>query len=125
MSAAKLFLVAGLLASSSVATPIQARSPYAVKDSHFVPPKWRQISPAPPYHNINLRIAVKQNKFDDLERHLYEGKSDMGTAFLHVPCSTSKRQTMGLRENLGGRRLDGSDNTCSQCAETSSLDGLT
>ena len=125
MSAAKLFLVAGLLASSSVATPIQARSPYAVKDSHFVPPKWRQISPAPPYHNINLRIAVKQNKFDDLERHLYEGKSDVGTAFFHVPFSTVKRQILGLKEIFGKRRFDCSDDICSQYPETISLAGLT
>jgi tripeptidyl-peptidase-1 len=79
MSAAKLFLVAGLLASGSYASPIQSKSPYAVKDSHFVPSKWRQVAPAPSTHNIDLRIAIKQNSFDDLERHLYEGKSH------HIP----------------------------------------
>ncbi|KAG9957551.1 subtilisin-like protein, partial [Aureobasidium melanogenum] len=72
MSAAKLFLVAGLLASASYASPIQARTPYAVKDSHFVPSKWKQVAPAPSTHNIDLRIAIKQNQFYDLERHLYE-----------------------------------------------------
>lgn len=74
MSAAKLFLVAGLLATGSYASPVQARTPYAVKDSHFVPSKWRQVAPAPSTHNIDLRIAIKQNSFDDLERHLYEGE---------------------------------------------------
>ena len=74
MSAAKLFLVAGLLASGAYASPIQARTPYAVKDSHFVPSKWRQVAAAPSTHNIDLRIAVKQNQFTDLEKHLYEGK---------------------------------------------------
>ncbi|KAI5248026.1 subtilisin-like protein [Aureobasidium subglaciale] len=72
MSAAKLLLVAGLLASGAHASPIQQRSPYAVKDSHFVPSKWRQVAPAPATQTIDLRIAVKQNAFDDLERHLYE-----------------------------------------------------
>ncbi|TIA32389.1 subtilisin-like protein [Aureobasidium pullulans] len=72
MSAAKLFLVAGLLASGAYASPIQARTPYAVKDSHFVPSKWRQVAAAPSTHNIDLRIAVKQNQFTDLEKHLYE-----------------------------------------------------
>ncbi|KAH0152163.1 subtilisin-like protein, partial [Aureobasidium melanogenum] len=72
MSAAKLFTVAGLLASASYASPIQARTPYAVKDSHFVPSKWKQVAAAPSTHNIDLRIAIKQAQFVDLERNLYE-----------------------------------------------------
>jgi tripeptidyl-peptidase-1 len=76
MSAAKLFLVAGLLVSSGAhASPLlQTRTPYAVKDSHFVPSKWRHVSAAPSDHNIDLRIAVKQSQFEDLEKHLYEGE---------------------------------------------------
>lgn len=74
MSAAKFLLVAGILAGCASTSPIQAKSPYVVKDSHFVPAKWRQVSAAPSTHKIDLRIAVKQNQFNDLERHLYEGK---------------------------------------------------
>lgn len=64
-----------LLASGSVnASPLQARSPYVVKDSHNAPSMWNDIGPAPSDTLINLHIGLKQSQFDELERHLYEGR---------------------------------------------------
>ncbi|KAK5288536.1 hypothetical protein LTR16_003374 [Cryomyces antarcticus] len=67
-------LFVALLAEAVSGTPISARvrSPYAVKDSHFVPPKWSRVGPAPADHTINLQIGLKQSQFDELERHLFE-----------------------------------------------------
>lgn len=73
MFAAKILLVAGLAAQLTLGSPIRARSPYAVKDSHFVPIKFTKLGPAPEEHVIELRIGVKQGDFDALEKHLYEG----------------------------------------------------
>lgn len=47
-------------------------SDYTVKDSHHVPRSFSRIRPAPKDHIINLKIGLKQSKFDELERHLYE-----------------------------------------------------
>lgn len=59
--------------SPVIGSPIQARSSYAVKDTHFVPRKWNNVGPAPSDHRINLQIGLKQSQFSELERHLYEG----------------------------------------------------
>ncbi|KAF4546234.1 Tripeptidyl-peptidase 1 precursor protein [Lasiodiplodia theobromae] len=55
-----------------LATPIRARTPYAVKESHYVPRQWSKTGPAPESHVIHLHIGLKQSQFDELERHLYE-----------------------------------------------------
>lgn len=47
--------------------------PYAVKERHVIPKKWTRLGPAPADALLELRIALKQSKFDELERHLYEG----------------------------------------------------
>ncbi|KAL8914343.1 MAG: hypothetical protein Q9172_007103 [Xanthocarpia lactea] len=64
-----LFAVLPSLVSCSA---VRSRSGYAVKDSHHVPRKWTRIGEAPANHVIHLEIALKQNQFDELERHLYE-----------------------------------------------------
>ena len=60
--------------ASSLATPVSVRSTYAVKDTHFVPKKWKRVGPAPTDHLISLQIGLKQSQFAELERHLYEGR---------------------------------------------------
>ncbi|GAM89979.1 hypothetical protein ANO11243_080190 [Dothideomycetidae sp. 11243] len=65
-------LAAGVAAQLAQASPIKARSGYAVKDSHHVPAKWTKLMDAPASHTIQLRIGVKQGDFDGLEQHLYE-----------------------------------------------------
>jgi tripeptidyl-peptidase I len=53
---------------------VKSRSPYVVKDSHYVPRKWTQKGAAPAEHTIRLSIGLKQSQFDELERHLYESE---------------------------------------------------
>jgi len=45
---------------------------YAIKDSHFAPRSFSRVRRAPKDHVLNLKISLKQSKFDELERHLYE-----------------------------------------------------
>jgi tripeptidyl-peptidase I len=47
-------------------------SDYAVKDAHHVPRSFSWVRPAPKYHLVNLKIGLRQSKFDELENHLYE-----------------------------------------------------
>src|SRR5437016_4227961 len=70
--ASGLFTV--LLAASGVSTtPLQPKSPYVVKDSHFVPRKWTGLGAPPAEHMIDMNIGLKQSQFGKLERELYEG----------------------------------------------------
>jgi tripeptidyl-peptidase I len=55
-------------------SPIRARTPYTIKETHNVPRKWHRKGRAPVSNTIHLQIGVKQGDFDELERHLYEGK---------------------------------------------------
>jgi tripeptidyl-peptidase I len=59
--------------STSLGNPLSSR-PYAVKERHIVPQKWTRLGRAPADAVLELRIALKQSKFDELERHLYEGQ---------------------------------------------------
>ncbi|KAH8674505.1 tripeptidyl peptidase-like protein [Tricladium varicosporioides] len=61
-------LFAGLVASS----PLRVRSPYAVKETHYVPHQWSRVGPAPADHVVNLQIGLKQDQFEELQRHLWE-----------------------------------------------------
>lgn len=63
-----------LVAQLALGKPVKARSEYAVKESHFVPRGWTLTGIPSPTHVLRLSIAVKQGQFDELERHLYEGK---------------------------------------------------
>ncbi|KKY15785.1 putative tripeptidyl-peptidase 1 precursor [Diplodia seriata] len=59
-------------AQGVLASPIRARSPYAVKETHYVPRQWSRAGRAPDDHVLHLHIGLKQSQFDELERHLYE-----------------------------------------------------
>jgi len=65
-----------LVPSAVVASPVKARSStvYQVKETHFAPRAWKRVERAAPDQVINLQIALKQGNFEELERHLYEGK---------------------------------------------------
>lgn len=56
-----------------LATPI-ARSPYVVKETHYVPKEWKKLDRAHGSKTIQLQIGLKQGRFDELHRHLYEGE---------------------------------------------------
>lgn len=69
-----LFL--GLLSLSS-ATPLKSR--YVVKETHRAPAGFSNLGEAPANHNIRLSVGLKQSQFGELERHLYEGESEVYT----------------------------------------------
>ena len=47
-------------------------SAYAVKETHFVPRGWSRIAKPSQDHELELQIGLKQSRFSELERHLYE-----------------------------------------------------
>ncbi|KAI0378056.1 tripeptidyl-peptidase [Hypomontagnella monticulosa] len=49
---------------------IDRTTTYRVKESHPVPAKWQRRGLAPAHHMINLRIALKQGNFEELERQI-------------------------------------------------------
>jgi tripeptidyl-peptidase-1 len=51
--------------------PLRSRR-YVLKETHRVPREFIWESDAPADHKIRLQIALKQDKFNELERHLYE-----------------------------------------------------
>lgn len=62
-----------LVAGEVLAAPAPNHATYELKESHPVPNKWANIGKAPSDHVINLQIAVKQSRFEELEKHLHEG----------------------------------------------------
>jgi tripeptidyl-peptidase-1 len=68
-------LAAAIAAQAAFASPIRARTPYAVKETHFVPREWTKLSRANGDNSIQLQIGLKQGRFDDLVKHLNEGES--------------------------------------------------
>jgi tripeptidyl-peptidase-1 len=66
-------LVATLAARDALATPI-ARTPYVVKETHFVPKEWSKQGRSHGGKTIQLQIGLKQGRFEELDRHLHEGK---------------------------------------------------
>ncbi|KAL3420927.1 Pro-kumamolisin [Phlyctema vagabunda] len=69
---AKSFICLLAAAQVALATPVQSRTAYSIKESHNVPRRWTRRDRAPKDYTINLQIGVKQGQFDELERHLYE-----------------------------------------------------
>ena len=68
-------LTAAVAAQAVLASPISARSPYTVKETHYAPREWTKLERANSDSVIELQIGLKQGNFDELERHLYEGKT--------------------------------------------------
>lgn len=58
---------------------------HKVKESVPPPRGWTKSAPAPKDQIIELRIALPQSNFDELERHLYEVRSVIHTRLL-VSC---------------------------------------
>lgn len=56
-----------------LSSPVRSRSLYSVKDTHRVPDNWLCVGRASKDYKIRLRIGLKQHRFDELERQLYEG----------------------------------------------------
>ncbi|KAI0737699.1 tripeptidyl peptidase A [Daedaleopsis nitida] len=60
-----------VLATAAAALPSKD-AVHKVKESILPPRGWTQSSPAPADHVIELRIALPQSNFEQLEKHLYE-----------------------------------------------------
>lgn len=69
-----IFLSAFIGAQAVLGTPIRSRTPYSIKETHNVPRKWKNLGRAAGNHKLHLQIGLKQEKFDELDRHLYEGE---------------------------------------------------
>ena len=52
---------------------------YAVKETHIVPDSFTRVGDVPENHRIRLSIGLKQNRYDELERQLFEGIDSVGT----------------------------------------------
>lgn len=78
-------LSAVLAAHSAIATPIRARSPYVVKETHNPPREWTKLDRSKGDHVISLQIGLKQGNFAELEKQLYEGRREPSL----YPSSTS------------------------------------
>ncbi|KAL9618720.1 MAG: hypothetical protein Q9160_006599 [Pyrenula sp. 1 TL-2023] len=72
MLSSRLLLSLFAFSPLAISTAVKARSEYGVKETHFVPREWERINRAPADHVIHLKIALKQGRFDELEKHLYE-----------------------------------------------------
>jgi tripeptidyl-peptidase-1 len=72
-------VVSALLTVSPVVsspTPLDGvRTAYTLKSFHHVPRKWSRIGEAPSDHVLSLQIGLKQGRFDEVLKHLNEGKS--------------------------------------------------
>lgn len=57
-------------------TGVVSRSPYAMKETHRVPHNWARVGKAPPEHEIELQIGLRQARFHELTlHHLIESQS--------------------------------------------------
>ena len=57
---ASTLLAAAMAAQAVIATPIRARSPYAVKETHFAPREWTKLDRASGAKLVQLQIGLKQ-----------------------------------------------------------------
>lgn len=77
------FLSVAVAAQAALATPLKSRTAYEVKEIHQVPRKWSSQGRAPSDHMLHMQIGLRQHKFDELERHLYEGNKFAPSLPLH------------------------------------------
>lgn len=66
-----------------VASPIDSLRPYkyAVKDRHLAPVGWSVITLAPQDHLLHISIGLKQDRFHELEKILYQGNESCQRAY--------------------------------------------
>ncbi|KAF2680480.1 tripeptidyl-peptidase 1 precursor [Lentithecium fluviatile CBS 122367] len=65
-------LAAAIAAQVTLASPIRARSPYVVKETHYAPHEWTKLDRSNGDSLIQLQIGLKQGRMDDLITHLSE-----------------------------------------------------
>lgn len=94
-----------LMALQCLASSINARTPYQVKSSHPVPRQWQKLDRAPADHRLEMRIGLKQSRFNELERELYEGMEDLITLrpVVNSSCSFYAFQSSLRQAPFSGR----------------------
>ena len=77
-------LLSGLVAISNLALakPCNPKFNYAVKEVHNPPRQWTRVKDAPKDSMLLLRIGLKMDRWDELERHLYEGRCYSNATFV-------------------------------------------
>lgn len=68
-----VLLTIAVAAQAVFGSPIQSRTAYAVKETHYLPRGWVKTGRASAERMLNINIGVKQSQFNELERHVYEG----------------------------------------------------
>lgn len=61
-----------LLAYEALASPLVAKEVYTIKDNQNIPPGWQKAGRAPESHILNSKIGLKQARFGELHKLLYE-----------------------------------------------------
>jgi tripeptidyl-peptidase-1 len=61
-----------LLVADSSSSLVERR--YAVKEFHAAPSQFVREDDAPRDHVLQLQIGLKQSRFEEFERHIYESK---------------------------------------------------
>ena len=79
----KISILAFTLLCSPHAASLNLYKNYVLKDSHVVPATWTQLHRADPDHVLNIRIGLKQNSFDELEKRLYEVSDPAHKLYAH------------------------------------------
>ena len=86
-----LLLAALLALDGACATPLPNQYAHVVKTAHPVPNTFSKVGPVPVNQVVNLQIGLKQSRFDELERQLYDGMFDIHSTVLQVLTSHSVR----------------------------------
>jgi tripeptidyl-peptidase-1 len=63
-----------ILFGSSSCLGWSSRSSYVLKERHHAPRSWSRVGRAPADHEIEIRIGLRQARFDELEQRLFEGE---------------------------------------------------
>jgi tripeptidyl-peptidase I len=69
-----LSLVLSATSSPRPSAQHRTRSSHALKCNHPVPHVWQKVLRAQAHDRIRLEIGLRHGQFEELERHLHEGK---------------------------------------------------
>jgi hypothetical protein len=69
-------LATAVLCGLALSSPVSSTGnhEYAVKDGHRAPAGWVKGERAPIDHPLDVSIGLRQNRFHDLEKLLYQGQ---------------------------------------------------
>jgi hypothetical protein len=62
------------LGVSLLTRAVLGRTEYAVKETRQLSRQWTRVAKPDPKHIIYLQVGLKQSRFQELDKHLYEGQ---------------------------------------------------